>query len=127
MSTDTQDGVPSRREFLKGMGAAGAGLVAGSVGAGTALAAPSAAAAAPPAAANGPGSDFAHGGVPTSSLDFGRIFPGLPPFAEANDTVRAALLEVGMPGGIMDAGDRVVGGAEGADRRSDRQRQPDRH
>ena len=110
MSTDTQDGVPSRREFLKGVGAAGAGLVAGSVGAGTALAAPSAAAAAPPAAANGPGSDFAHGGVPTSSLDFGRIFPGLPPFAEANDTVRAALLEVGMPGGIMDAGDQLSAG-----------------
>ncbi len=110
MSTDTQDGVPSRREFLKGMGAAGAGLVAGSVGAGTALAAPSAAAAAPPPAANGPGSDFAHGGVPTSSLDFGRIFPGLPPFAEANDTVRAALLEVGMRGGIMDAGDQLSAG-----------------
>ena len=109
MSTDTQDGVPSRREFLKGMGAAGAGLVAGSVGAGTALAAPSAAGR-HRRAANGPGSHFAHGGAPTSSLDFGRMFPDLPPFAEANDTVRAALLEVGMPGGIMDAGDQLSAG-----------------
>ena len=107
MSTDTQDGVPSRREFLKGVGAAGAGLVAGSVGGGTALAATSAA---PPAAPNAPGAHFAHGGVPTSSLDFGRMFPDLPPFAEANDTVRAALLEVGMPGGMMDAGDQFSAG-----------------
>ena len=72
-------------------------------------------------------SHFARGGVPTSSLDFGRMFPDLPPFAEANDTVRAALLEVGMPGGIMDAGDQLSAGAEGVDRRSHRQRQPDRH
>ena len=124
MSTDTQDGVPSRREFLKGVGAAGAGLVAGSVGGGTALAATSAA---PPAAPNAPGAHFAHGGVPTSSLDFGRMFPDLPPFAEANDTVRAALLEVGMPGGHHGRRGPVLGGAEGADRRSHRQRQPDRH
>ena len=38
------------------------------------------------------------GGAPASSVDFGRIFPSLPPFAEANDTVRAALLEVGHAG-----------------------------
>jgi hypothetical protein len=63
-----------------------------------------------PAAAHGPRSHFAHGGAPTSSLDFGRIFPGLPPFAETTDTVRAALLEVGMPGGIMDAGDQLSAG-----------------
>jgi Animal haem peroxidase len=41
---------------------------------------------------------------------FGRIFPGLPPFAAATDTVRAALLEVGMPGGIMDAQDDLAAG-----------------
>ncbi|HTX13247.1 MAG TPA: peroxidase family protein [Solirubrobacteraceae bacterium] len=49
-------------------------------------------------------------GAPASSMDFGRIFPDLPPFAEANDTVRAALLQVGMPGGIMDAGDDLSAG-----------------
>ena len=49
-------------------------------------------------------------GRPASSVDFGRMFPGLPPFADANDTVRAALLEVGMPGGIMDAGDDLAAG-----------------
>ncbi len=41
---------------------------------------------------------------------FGRIFPNLPPFAPATDTVRAALLEVGMPGGIMDANDDLAAG-----------------
>ena len=49
-------------------------------------------------------------GAPASSVDFGRIFPDLPPFAEANDTVRAALLEVGKQGGIMDAGDQPAAG-----------------
>ena len=51
-----------------------------------------------------------HEGAPASSVDFGRIFPNLPPFAEANDTARAALLEVGKPGGIMDAGDQLSAG-----------------
>src|ERR1700733_8450702 len=108
MSTDRQHGVPSRREFLKGVGAAGAGLVAGSVGAGTAVAAPGTATAAPTAPlTRGPATKP---GGPASSLDFGRMFPGLPPFAEANDTVRDALLEVGMPGGVMDAGDKLSAG-----------------
>ena len=49
-------------------------------------------------------------GVPADSGLFGRIFPGLPPFADATDTVRAALLEVGMQGGIMDAGDDLAAG-----------------
>ena len=49
-------------------------------------------------------------GAPASSVEFGRIFPALPPFAEANDTVRAALLEVGKPGGIMDARDQLSAG-----------------
>ena len=92
---------PSRRDFLKGLGATGAGLVGGSIAA-AGPAAPSAVGAPVP-----PGMDparYAHGhGAPASSVDFGRIFPDLPPFAEATDTVRAALLEVGKPGGIMDA------------------------
>jgi hypothetical protein len=97
---------PSRREFLKGMGAAGAGLAAGSIVAGAAAA---------PAAASGPSplsprGYCGSGGAPARPVDFGRIFPELPPFADANDTVRAALLEVGMPGGIMDAGDELSAG-----------------
>ncbi len=34
---------------------------------------------------------------------FGRLFPRLPPFAEASDKLTAALMELGKPGGIMDA------------------------
>ncbi|MBO0714957.1 MAG: hypothetical protein J2P59_09375, partial [Acidimicrobiales bacterium] len=49
-------------------------------------------------------------GVPTSPQFFGRIFPQLPPFAQATNTVRAALLEVGMEGGIMDAKDDLAAG-----------------
>jgi hypothetical protein len=49
-------------------------------------------------------------GAPATSAEFGRIFPHLPPFAEANDTVRAALLEVGRPGGILDARDQLSAG-----------------
>ena len=103
---------PSRRDFLKGLGATGAGLVAGTIGAGAGAATSpaDAAAAATPAAAS-PGSYArARPGGPASSVDFGRIFSGLPSFAEANDTVRAALLEIGMPGGIMDAGDHLAAG-----------------
>src|SRR5436305_13919451 len=87
----------SRRDFLKGMGAAGAGLVA----AGGLTAPPTAGAETPPAIS--PGSYARTKGAPSSSIEFGRIFPDLPPFAEANDEVRAALLEVGQPGGIVDA------------------------
>jgi hypothetical protein len=36
---------------------------------------------------------------------FGRLFPTLPPFASDNPTVRKNLLELGKPGGIMDAND----------------------
>ena len=110
MSTDTQHGVPSRRQFLKGVGAAGAGVLAGSVGVRTGLATPSAEAATLPAAANGADPHSAHAGAPATSIDFGRMFPDLPPFAEANDTVRTALLEVGQQGGILDAGDDLAAG-----------------
>ncbi len=102
---------PSRRDFLKGLGATGAGLVAGTIGAGAGVATSPAEAAAGTAAAAAPGTYArARAGATASSADFGRIFPDLPPFAEANDTVRAALLEVGMPGGIMDAGDQLAAG-----------------
>ena len=36
---------------------------------------------------------------------FGRLFPALPPFATDNPSVRESLLELGKPGGIMDAHD----------------------
>jgi hypothetical protein len=48
------------------------------------------------------------GGAPASSVDFGRMFPNLPPFAAATDTLRAALVEVGKQGGILDANDDLA-------------------
>lgn len=104
---------PSRRDFLKGLGATSAGLVAGTISAGSGLAAsPAEAAAAAPSAA-APGSYArGHRGAPAANVDFGRIFPELPPFAEASDAVRAALLEVGQTGGIMDAADQLTAGAK---------------
>ena len=96
----------SRRQFLKGVGATGAGLVAGSVGrAGTAPAAVGVRSPLSPA-----GTPADNGGAPASSVDFGRIFPNLSPFAEANDTVRAALIEVGQQGGILDGQDDLAAG-----------------
>ena len=109
MSSNNAHRGGSRRDFLKGVGAAGAGLAAASVGA---------AALAPDAAAAGgaravpPGRYAGNDGAPRSSVDFGRIFPSLPPFAQASDTVRAALLEVGLAGGIMDARDELAAGAK---------------
>ncbi|MBV9050332.1 MAG: twin-arginine translocation signal domain-containing protein, partial [Solirubrobacterales bacterium] len=95
---------PSRRGFLKGLGAAGAGLLAGSAGTGSATADLA-------VRPLGPGGYNRSGaGAPSSPGDFGRIFPNLPAFADVNDTVRAALLEVGMAGGIMDAGDQLSAG-----------------
>ncbi len=92
---------PSRRQFLGSMGVLGAGLVATSVG-GVQLASGTLSEAR---------ADSAGTGAPTSSIYFGRLFPNLPPFADASSpTVHAALLEVGMPGGIMDANDQLSAG-----------------
>ena len=102
MGRQTHSRAPSRRDFLKGLGATGAGLVAGSTSAAAGLVSSPGEAAARPV---GPGRYARGHGAPASSVEFGRIFPALSPFAEANDTVRAALLEVGKPGGIMDAHD----------------------
>jgi hypothetical protein len=110
MSSETRGRAPSRRDFLKGLGATGAGLVAGAVGGSAGSATAPAEAAATPPATIGAGRYTGGHGVPASSVDFGRIFPKLPPFAEANDRVRAALLEVGKPGGIMDAADQLSAG-----------------
>jgi hypothetical protein len=87
------------------MGAAGAGVVATSVGAGSGLSA-----LAGKAAASGLPQTLDEAGAPASSTLFGRMFPNLPPFADATDRVRAALLEVGMQGGILDANDDLAAG-----------------
>jgi hypothetical protein len=87
----------SRRQFLKSIGT-------GVVAIGTATMAGAVA-----------GGSFATG-AQASPIDvtlpgrFGRMFPGLPPFAPANDAVRAALLELGKPNGLMDAGDELAAG-----------------
>jgi Animal haem peroxidase len=52
----------------------------------------------------------ARSGAARSPLNFGRMFPELPPFAEATDDVKAALRELGRPGGIMDANDDLAAG-----------------
>jgi hypothetical protein len=41
---------------------------------------------------------------------FGRMFPQLPPFAEPSQKLSAALLEIGKPGGILDAKDDLAAG-----------------
>ena len=102
MSNDKRQPGPSRRQFLVGLGVTGAGLVATGTGAAPVLSGLAAAAAEPRV---GPGL-----GTPASAQLFGRLFGSLPPFAAANDTVRAALLEVGQPGGIMDAHDNLAAG-----------------
>ena len=94
----------SRRKLLAGAGSAGAGLAVASAGL--------LPGAGPAAQASGAGVSTVGRppGAPADSALFGRIFPQLPPFAAATDTVRAALLEVGMPGGIMDARDDLAAG-----------------
>jgi Animal haem peroxidase len=104
MRDDNTPTGPSRRRLLAGTGAAGAGVLAASAGVLPGVAG-SASAAASTGLRSRPGP-----GVPADSGLFGRIFPDLPPFADATDTVRAALLEVGMQGGIMDAGDDLAAG-----------------
>src|SRR5215207_6813891 len=85
----------NRRGFLKRAGA-GAGAVAVSGGVGAAIA-PRAVAA-------------RSATVSTNPTTFGRIFPNLPPFAAATDAVRAALADLGKPGGLLDANDDLSTG-----------------
>lgn len=81
----------SRRAFLTAAGVGAAGLVAAS---------PARAAAAPsgPVLLDGPDKNFS------------RMFPALPPFAPNTEQVRAALIDIGRPGGIMDAADDLSAG-----------------
>ena len=46
----------------------------------------------------------------TSPTTFGRMFPNLPAFADATDRVRADLVDLGSPGGLLDAGDDLAAG-----------------
>ena len=46
----------------------------------------------------------------TNPQVFGRMFPNLPPFAPADDRMRAALREMGRPGGLLDAQDNLAAG-----------------
>ena len=95
---------PSRRKFLAGLGVTAAGVAASSVGGVSSVAAMTGTAT---GAISPPGG---HAGVPSDSGSFGRMFPSLPPFADANDTVRGALVELGKPGGILDAHDDLSAG-----------------
>jgi Animal haem peroxidase len=106
MTDNNGRGGVSRRRLLARAGAAGAGLAAASAGVLPGLA-PSAQAAASAAARAARGLPP---GAPANSMLFGRIFPQLPPFAADTPAVQAALLEVGMQGGIMDAQDDLGAG-----------------
>ncbi len=79
-----------RRSLLTGVGAGAAGAAVLGAGIPSALAATTAAA---PAA--------------TAANRFGRIFPSLPPFVDANDRNRMALIDIGKPGGLLDAKDNL--------------------
>jgi hypothetical protein len=49
-------------------------------------------------------------GLPAFPGAFGRLFPSLPPFAPATDALRAALVDIGKPGGLLDAKDDLSQG-----------------
>src|SRR5947209_19772092 len=85
----------SRRHFLK---VAGAGAAA--IGATSGLAAIGGQSLLNP--------EVAH--AATHPENFGRIFSSLPAFAPATDAVRAALMDIGKPGGILDAKDDLAAG-----------------
>jgi Animal haem peroxidase len=48
--------------------------------------------------------------VVTSPTTFGRMFPDLPPFGAPTDRLRADLLDLGRPGGLLDAHDDLAAG-----------------
>ena len=84
----------SRRSFLGTVGAASAALGAASLlGAGSAL------------------GQRAGGARFFMREDrFGRMFPGLPAFARPSPQLSAALMEIGKPGGVLDAQDDLAAG-----------------
>src|SRR4051812_48476172 len=54
------------------------------------------------------GGAAAHAGSGASTT-FGRMFPGLPSFADNTASVRAALVDLAAPGGLLDAHDDLFG------------------
>jgi hypothetical protein len=86
----------SRRAALKRLGALGAGGVV-ALRIGTLLGIEAEAA---PAAS----------GLPAFPGAFGRLFPMLPPFASATEALKAALNDIGKPGGLLDANDALSQG-----------------
>jgi hypothetical protein len=62
------------------------------------------------AALAGPATPAGYSHEITPAQDFGRMFPQLPSFAPATDLVIDALLELGKPGGLMDANDDLAAG-----------------
>jgi len=92
----------SRQEFITSIGAGAAGAVAlGSE------------ALADPTLDAGPwtGSTTQEAVTAATPADrFGRIFPDLPSFVQADDRNRAALIDMGKPGGILDAQDNLAAG-----------------
>ena len=49
-------------------------------------------------------------GTPAFPGAFGRLFPNLKPFAPASDAVHTALMDIGKPGGLLDANDDLSQG-----------------
>jgi hypothetical protein len=96
-SGDGSTGRVTRRRFLRGAG-------------GTALGAGALAAAGPHGGllADAAGAQTASS-QPLPS-NFGRMFPNLAPFAQPSDALRTALIDIGKPGGILDAKDNLAAG-----------------
>jgi len=86
----------SRRSFLRGLGGSAVGA--------------SAYAATHGAATLGGQIAEAQTGRSQSPLNFGRMFPSLPPFAADSAALRAALTDIGRPGGLLDAQDDLAAG-----------------
>jgi hypothetical protein len=84
----------NRRKFIAGVGAGTAGALTLGANARGAYAA----------------TDQAVAVAATRADRFGRMFPGLPAFAPANDRVRAACVDIGKAGGLMDARDPLQEG-----------------
>jgi hypothetical protein len=90
-------GTPRRRILQAGAAGAGAAALAGLQAGRATAAAPS-------------GGCPMDGSAPhTPSPTFGRMFESLPPFAANSPRVRQALLEIGAPGGMLDAKDDLFG------------------
>src|SRR5262245_33102759 len=87
----------NRRAFLRTIGASAAGVVAATAG--------------DQARSTAAQTDGRAEGQGTPAGRFGRMFPQLPPFAANSPALQAALMDIGKPGGILDARDDLSKGA----------------